>query len=108
MKLSSQQVAVVKDELGADPLGEENPAMESLKNAFGDHTFYVGSDGLFVFESVNEPEQAREPAQLVLVASWTDDQKTALEKIPPQQTDKVIDLAGSTGGPDKPDGGEAA
>lgn len=98
MKLSSQQVAVVKDQLGADPLEDENPAMDSLKNAFGEHTFYVGMDGLFVFEPVNDPDESGEPARLVLVASWTDEQKNALEKIPPRETDQVVDLSAAAKG----------
>ncbi len=93
MKLSTQQVASVKQELGADPLGDDNPAMESLRTAFGDHTFYVGSDGLFVFEPVNDPAVQGTPAQLVLVAAWSDEQKNALKKVPPQETDQVVDLA---------------
>lgn len=93
MKLSSQQVTSVKQELGADPLDAENPAMKSLLDAFGEHTFYVGGDGLFVFEPVNDPEASGEPAQLVLVAAWTDEKKNALTQVPPQPTDKVVDLA---------------
>ena len=103
MKLSSQQVAAVKQELGADPLPDTNPAMESLRGAFGDHTFYVGVDGLFVFEPVNEAEASDDSAQLILVAAWTDENKNALTQVPPQRTDKVVDLAaagddGSAGG----------
>jgi hypothetical protein len=100
MKLSTQQVASVRHELGADPLREDNPAMDSLRGAFGDHTFYVGSDGLFVFEPVNDPDAGRTPAQLVLVAAWADAQKSALEKVPPQETDRVVDLAAADDGVD--------
>lgn len=92
MRLTSQQVAAVKQELGADALEEENPAMDSLRNLFGDHTFYVGEEGLLVFEEVDavEPDDTR--VQLVLVAAWTDDNKNALSPIDPQPTTIVVDL----------------
>lgn len=93
MKLNSNQIAAVKQDLSADPLDENNPAMESLREAFGDHTFYVGPDGLFVVEPVEDAAHPGEPAQLVLVAAWTDEDKNALQPVPPQQTETVVDLA---------------
>lgn len=97
MKLNSHQIAAVKQDLSADPLDEENPAIGSLREAFGDHTFYVGSDGLFVVEPVEDTEHPGEPAQLVLVAAWTDEDKKALQPVPPQQTETVVDLATTVG-----------
>lgn len=107
MKLNTQQIASVKQEIGAEPVEEANPAMEPLRNAFGDHTFYVGSEGLFVLEPVDAggeqdaPSETAgqgasdlgEPAQLVLIASWANEEKNALQPVPAQATDKVIDLA---------------
>lgn len=110
MKLTSQQVASVKQELGADPIEETNPAMETLRNAFGDHTFYLASDGLFVLEPADTVSQEGgdetpaegteasaksmdEPAHLVRIAAWTDENKNALQPAPPQATDTVVDLA---------------
>lgn len=110
MKLSTQQVAAVKQELGADPVDEANPAMETLRNAFGDHTFYLASDGLFVLEpadkdaaetasaantdTAKEPaQQMKEPAHLVLVAAWTDENKNSLQPTPAQVSATVVDLA---------------
>lgn len=93
MKLNSNQIASVKQDLSADPLDEENPAMGSLRETFGDHTFYVGADGLFVVEPVDDAAHPGEPAQLVLVAAWTDENKNALQPVPPQQTERIVDLA---------------
>lgn len=98
MKLTSQQVAAVKQELGADSLEEENPAMESLRGAFGDHTFYVGPDGLFIVEPIDNPTMEGTPAQLVLVAAWTDDKKNALEKVLPRETDTIVNLSAEVKG----------
>lgn len=111
MKLTSQQVASVKQELGADPIEETNPAISTLRQAFGDHTFYLASDGLFVLEPADEvfkedqgaagsggdapSEPMAEPARLILVAAWTDESKTALQPAPAQVTATVVDLAAS-------------
>lgn len=93
MKLTSKQTAAVKERVNIDPIDEENPVVEPLKQAFGDHTFYIVSDGLFVLEPVNNSGQGEEPAQFVLVAAWTDEQKNALKPVEPHQTGTVVDLA---------------
>jgi len=100
MKLNASQIAAVKQDLSAEPLEEQNPAMPSLRQAFGDHTFYVGSDGLFVVEPVEDTAHPGQPAQLVLVAAWADDERKALQPVPPQQTQTVVDLAKSASGKD--------
>lgn len=97
MKLTSKQIAAVKQEIGAEPLEDQNPAMGALRDAFGDHTFYVGVEGLFVLEPANDPSHPGDPAQLVLVAAWTDEQKNALQPIPPKASEKVVDLASDNG-----------
>jgi len=93
MKLTTKQIAAVKQEIGAEPLEEQNPAMDALRDAFGNHTFYVGVEGLFVLEPANDPTHPGDPAHLVLVAAWTDEQKNALQPIPPKASEKVVDLA---------------
>ena len=98
MKLNANQIASVKQDLSADPLEEQNPAMDALRKAFGDHTFYVGAEGLFVVEPVEDDKHPGEPAQLVLVAAWADDDKKALQPVPPQQTQTVVDLAKAVNG----------
>ena len=98
MKLNANQIAAVKQDLSADPLEEQNPAMDALRKAFGDHTFYVGSEGLFVVEPVEDEKHPGEPAQLVLVAAWADDEKKSLQPVPPQQTQTVVDLAKARNG----------
>lgn len=96
MKLNLRQIASVKQELGVDPIEEKNPAMEALRDTFGDHTFYVGTDGLFVIEPANDPTHSGEPAHLVLVGAWADEQRTALQPVPRQATEQVVDLAVAT------------
>lgn len=93
MKLSSQQVAAVRRELGADPIAANNPTVPELSNVFGEHTFYLASDGLFIVEPVVSTELPGEPAQIVRVAAWTDETKQELQPVPPQSTERVLDLS---------------
>lgn len=103
MKLNTDQVAAIKEQTNADPVPEDNPAIDALRDAFGDHTFYVDTRGLHVFESVDLPDHEGEPATVIQVASWSDEEMTTLEPMEPQATGMVIDLSGNgTGGGDGP------
>lgn len=95
MKLTDDQAAAVKETLGADPIPEDNPAMEELQKVFGEHSFYVGEDGLLVFEEV---EEQTDSGRLVLIAAWADEQKQGLQAVQPHPTDIVVDFAAPSGG----------
>lgn len=97
MRLTSQQIAAVKQELGADSLDEDNPAVPSLIKLLGDHTFYVGEEGLLIFQPIENAEPDDTRAQMVLVAAWTDENKNALSPIDPQPTTIVMDLGRERG-----------
>lgn len=102
MKLSSHQVAAVKRELGADPIDANNPATAELSNVFGEHTFYLATDGLFIVEPVETTEIPGEPAQIIRIAAWVDERKQELQPVPPEATEQVLDLSGA------PEGGDDA
>lgn len=100
MKLTEKQAAAVKARVNIDPIEEAHPAAEPLRQAFGDHTFYVVSDGLFVLEPDNDTGDAGEQARFVLVAAWTDEDKGTLRPVEPQQTNTVVDLSGQGAAPE--------
>ncbi len=79
MKLTDEQIAQIKDQLGADPVPADNPAMKMLAQHFGEHTFYVDEDGLHFFETL-ETEAASGPNDVrpVRIATWTDEKREAL------------------------------
>ena len=89
MKLTTDQIEAAKAVLGADPLEEDHPAAPQLKEAFGDKTFYVDTNGLLVFESTPEPDNE---AELMLVAAWTGEDKNQLGMVEPVQTGIKVDL----------------
>lgn len=93
MKLTNQQVVAVREQTGADPIDDENPAMDTLREAFGDHTFYADINGLFVVEPIDEePSEGGETAELVQICAWTDEQRTALQPVEPQGSGVRVEL----------------
>lgn len=105
MKLTDYQVKAVEENTGLQPIPEDNPAMSQLKENFGDHTFYVDDRGLYVLERPQE-EQEEEKATAVQIASWTDENRNALQAHEPQATDAVFDLKRSGNGEDTSDSAE--
>ena len=94
MKLNEQQTEQIEQQTGLAPVPEDNPSAETLKEHFGEHTFYVDKVGLYVWEPVGEPvEGRREPAAAVLLAAWADEPGSALRPTQPKVTNVVVDLA---------------
>ncbi len=78
MKLTKTQIAEISDQINADPLPDDGPAADLLKEHFGDHTFYVDEAGLHIFETDEADEvvgQCRVFA--VRVASWASEKRDA-------------------------------
>jgi hypothetical protein len=90
MKLSAQQIENVEKNTGLQPVPDDNPAMPQLKENFGDHTFYLDEQGLYVLETPDDGEETH--ATAVQVASWVDEQKTALQPHEPMATEAVVKL----------------
>ena len=104
MKLNDQQTQAVERQTGLAPVPEDNPTVEMLKDNFGDHTFYVDKVGLYVWEPVDEEIEApaadgadgasgQQRAAAVMLAAWTDEERTTMRRTEPTVTDVVIDLA---------------
>lgn len=92
MKLTNTQITQVKDQLSAEPVPDDSPAADLLKQHFGDHTFYVDELGLHIFESYSsEEDKSGDTCEIlpVRVASWTDEKREALTSHDP--------IVGSTG-----------
>ncbi|HET6621284.1 MAG TPA: hypothetical protein VFG64_15220 [Dongiaceae bacterium] len=90
MKLKSAQVDQVLDKLPSEVIPESHPTVPQLEQVFGQHTFFLGSEGLHVVErSAAEGEEPTSTAYVVKVASWTDDDKTSLRPHEAEVTDMV-------------------
>jgi len=78
MKLSTRQVKEVLNQLEAQVIPADHPAVPQLEASFGAHTFFLGSEGLHVVERSNSNGSGEQGATVVKVASWADNQKTSL------------------------------
>ncbi|HEX2114963.1 MAG TPA: hypothetical protein VHM01_11210 [Alphaproteobacteria bacterium] len=97
MKLSSTQTQRAAAQIGAQVIPDDHPVAHELKGIFGDHTFFLDGNGLEVVEA-GEPTDGSSLANVVNLASWADEARTALVPHAPQVTDVVVEV-----GPENPD-----
>jgi len=110
MKLTSAQVERALNQfeaqalLQAQALPDDHPAVPQLNKLFGDHTFFLDSDGLHIVEPA-EPiagmQRPRAAAMAVKLASWSDEYQTTLAPHAPEPTDVVVVLGAANGGGDE-------
>jgi hypothetical protein len=92
MKLNSAQVEQALTQFEAQVIPEDHPLVQKLNELFGDHTFFLDSNGLNVVEP-NENTHAGAPAGTVVnLANWSDAQLTSLTPHEPEPTEVVIML----------------
>ena len=88
MKLTTPQIEQVAGQLQARAVPENSRMAPDLERHFGDHTFFLDNAGLHILE----PTEAAETGRVVKVASWTDEQCTALALHEPESSDVTIKL----------------
>ena len=107
MKLSKQQVAAIRKKTGLKPLPEEAAEESGLAGAFGDQTFYVDPEGVYVFEPVEPPSGMGEPLLAIQIAEIEraeaaeeesesgdgEEGDVVLRPIQPRTTSLTVDLA---------------
>ena len=97
MKLNRSQIAAVRRQTGFKPVPQEAAAQNGLPEAFGDQTFYVDENGLYVFESVEPASGTGEPLLGIRIARVEgpepNDDEVTLRPVIPQPTDMRVDLA---------------
>ena len=92
MKLNSAQLEQALSQFDAQAIPDDHPLVPKLNELFGDHTFFLDSNGLNVVEA-NESTNAGAPAGTVVnVASWSDAQLTSLMPHEPESTEVVVIL----------------
>ena len=98
MKLSTARVERTLDQLEAQAVPEDHPALSELNRVFGEHTFFLDQDGLHIVEPVLSTSAGPEAGQIIKVASWQDASRTQLAAHQPEPSEVVVDL-----GPEGPD-----
>ena len=72
---------------------QSHPVLTRLNELFGDHTFFVDSDGLSIVEPIDGPAPGRtQAARVVNVANWSDDSLANLAAHEPEPTDAIVEL----------------
>jgi hypothetical protein len=92
MKLNSEQVERTLSQFEAHALPEDHPAVAQLNSLFGDHTFFLDSNGLNVLEPGDGGESGIQTGQIVNLANWSDPSLTNLMPHEPEPTGVTVSL----------------
>jgi hypothetical protein len=92
MKLSLAQVERVEEQYDGQLVPEGHDVAPQLETLFGEHTFFLDSQGLNIVEP--SPEDGH-VGNVVNLATWTDEKRTMLAPHPPEPTTVVIELGES-------------
>lgn len=90
MKLNSAQVKQTLNQIEAEVLPDEHPAVTQLTDMFGDHTFFLDESGLKVLEPTEVPETDVQSSEVVSLADWSDASLTSLKPHAPEPTGTVV------------------
>jgi hypothetical protein len=90
MKLTSAQVEKTLSQFEAQAIPDGHPMIPRLSELFGEHTFFLNSDGLNILEPAADPSGVQ--ARVVNLANWGDANLTTLAPHEPEPTDAVIEL----------------
>ena len=92
MKLSALHTAQAARQLDSWVVPDTHPANPSLCETFGEHTFFLDTEGLVIAEPT-ESEDAADLARVVKLAVWADDARTELAPHPREETGLLIVLS---------------
>lgn len=92
MKLTSAQVERTLGQFEAEVIPDDHPVVPQLNDLFGEHTFFLDSNGLNIVEPAEPARAGAQSAKVVNLASWSDANPTDLELHDPEPTDVVITL----------------
>lgn len=93
MKLDSTRIERILDQFDGQAIPDDHPLVPQLSGVFGDHTFFIGDEGLHVVDPVEAAEAEAQAGRVMKVASWSDAKRTSLTPHPAEPTDVVIDFA---------------
>jgi hypothetical protein len=93
MKLTSAQVERTLSQFEAEAIPDTHPVVPQLNELFGNHTFFLDSNGLNIVEPAAEvPGAGTQEARVVNLANWSDATLTSLAPHEPEPTGAVIEL----------------
>jgi hypothetical protein len=92
MKLTSALVDRTLNQFEAQAIPENHPVVPQLNSLFGDHTFFLDTNGLNIVEPTGPTDTGARAGQVVKLAGWSDDKRTSLAPHEPEPTDVVVVL----------------
>ena len=75
MQLTDTQIKTVEKKTDLMAIKKDNSALGKLEEAFGEHTYFMNEDGLFVFMRAEETDTT---AHLLAFAMWDEEDKNKL------------------------------
>lgn len=93
MKLAETDIHETLNQLNARAVPENHPVASKFSDTFGEHTFFLDTEGLSIIEPAQEAEDERPTGQVVKLASWLDNTYTQLVVQEPEYTDTFVILA---------------
>jgi hypothetical protein len=99
MKLSTSRVHQAIEQMekqgtfeGTFAIPDDNPNIPTLNEVFGDHTFFLDSEGLHIIEPTGLDGGKATEGQVVKLASWDDPARTSLAPHRPEPTKIIVAL----------------
>jgi hypothetical protein len=92
MKLNSAQVEQTLSQFEAHVIPDDHPIVPELNELFGDHTFFLNTDGLNVVEPNEDAAAGARAGTVVNLANWTDAHLTGLAFHEPERTEITVIL----------------
>ena len=101
MKMNSAQIEQTLHKLNAEELNAEaipagHPMLSQLERLFGEHTYFLDSNGLNIVEPVETEQSDGRLGVVVKVATWTDATAESLQPHKPEMTELVVDLGANS------------
>jgi hypothetical protein len=94
MKLTTAQVERTLSQFEAEAIPENHPVIPQLNRLFGEHTFFLATNGLNIVEPGGTSQAGIESAKVINLASWSDGNQSRLEPHEPEPTEVVVALGG--------------
>ena len=91
MKLTSVLVERILSHFEAEVIPDSHPSVPELNRLFGDHTFFLDTNGLNIVEPA-ESEARVQAGKVINLASWNDADPPSLAPHEPDATNVVIVL----------------
>jgi hypothetical protein len=92
MKLTSAQIERTVGQFEGQAIPEDHPVVPQLNDLFGEHTFFLSSNGLNILEPAEGSRAGVQSAKVVNLADWSEAGSSGLEPHEPEPTDVVIML----------------